>query len=157
MRHRVALVMTLATMLVATSAFARDVGFRMAQFGWVLVSKGSTVATSVDELDRLNEWTSDEDRVLFVRFGDHEYLIRDRFTLDRVDQLVEPIRKLGDKASEIVASRGERQADKLGRREWKERLRPFKEKRRELLLGVSDDIESLARDAIRRGQAQRLD
>jgi hypothetical protein len=145
------MVMTLATMLVPTPVSARDT-----QFGWALVSKGSTVATSVDELERLDEWTSDGDHALFARFGDDEYLIRDRATLDRIDQLVEPIRKLGEKAREIVASRGAYRGDKLGRHEWKERLRPFKEKRRELLLRVSGDVEALARECVRRGQAQRL-
>ena len=75
--------------------------------------------------------------------------------LDRADQLVEPIRKLGEKAREIVAAKGDR-ASKVGRREWKERLRPYKEQRREMLLGVSDEMESLAQEAIRRGQAARL-
>ena len=156
MLHRVALVTTLTIMLAVPSVLARDNGFGNTQFGWALVSKGSTVATSVDELNRLNEWTSDGDHVLFARFGHDEYLIRDRVTLDRVDQLVEPIRELGEKAREITASRGVQRGDKLGRREWKERLRPIKEKRRDLLIGVSGEIESLARDAVRRGQAQRL-
>ena len=77
-------------------------------------------------------------------------------TLDRVDQLVEPIRKLGEKAREITASRGAHRGDKLGRREWKERLRPLKEKRRELLLRVSGEIESLTRACVERGKVQRL-
>jgi hypothetical protein len=156
MLHRVAVVMTLAAMLSASSAFTRDDDFRNNQFGWALLSKGSTVATSVDELNRLDEWTSDGDRVLFARLGEDEYLIRDRVTLDRADALVEPIRKLGEKAREIRPSHGAHRGDKLGRREWKERLRPFKEKRRELLVQVSGEIEALARDAVRRGQAQRL-
>jgi hypothetical protein len=149
---RVAFVIA-TSVLVATSAFARD---RSTPFGWVLVSKGSTVATSTDELNRLDRWPFDSDRVLFARFGEDEYLIRDRVTLDRADEWVEPIRKLGEKAREIRASRSENRGDKLGRREWKERLRPYKEKRRELLLQVSGEIEALARDAVRRGQAQRL-
>ena len=156
MLDRVAVVMTLAAVVSATSVFARDDDFRNTEFGWALLSNGSTVATSTDELTRLDEWTSDEDRVLFARFGEDEYLIRDRVTLDRADELVEPIRMLGEKAREIVASRPAHRGDKLGRREWKERLRPFKEKRRELMLGVSGEIEALARDAIRRGQARRM-
>jgi uncharacterized coiled-coil DUF342 family protein len=104
-------------------------------------------------LSRLDASTADGERVLFVRFGQAEYLIRDRATLDRADQLVEPVRKLGERAREIVAARGERRSDK---REWKERLRPYKEKRRELLNGVSDEMEALARESIRRGQAARL-
>lgn len=148
MLNRVAVMMTLAAVLAATSVSARD-----DEFGWVLVSKGSTVATSGDELSRVDEWTSNGDRVLFVRFGQNEYLIRDSATLDRADDLVEEIRRLGEKAREIRAPRGEQRGDK---REWKERLRPFKERRRELLLHVSPKVEALARDAVRRGQAQRL-
>lgn len=153
---RVAVVVATAV-LVATSAFAREGEFRSTPFGWVLVSKGSTVATSTDELSRLDQRTSDSDRVLYARFGEDEYLIRDSATLDRADDLVEEIRRLGEKAQEIRAASGAHRGDKLGRREWKERLRPFKEKRRELLLRVSPKIEALARDAVRRGQAQRLD
>jgi hypothetical protein len=150
MLHRLAVLMTLAAALAATSVSARE------EFGWVLVSKGPTVATSGDELSRSEEWTSNEDRVLFVRFGQDEYLIRDRVTLDRADELVAPIRELAEKAREIRPPRGEQRGDKLGRREWKERLRPIKEKRRELLLQVSPRIEALARAAISKGQAQRL-
>jgi len=150
MLHRVAVMMTLAAALTATSVSARD------EFGWVLVSRGSTVATSVDELSRLEDWISKGDRVLFVRFGQDQYLIRDRVTLDRADELVEPIQELGEKAREIRAPRGEQRGDKLGRREWKERLRPFKEKRRELLLHVSPKIEALARAAVSRGHVRRL-
>ena len=150
MLHRVAVMMTLAAALTATSVSARD------EFGWVLVSRGSTVATSVDELSRLEDWISKGDRVLFVRFGQDQYLIRDRATLDRADELVEPIQELGEKAREIRAPRGEQRGDKLGRREWKERLRPFKEKRRELLLHVSPKIEALARAAVSRGHVRRL-
>ena len=151
MLNRVAVMMTLAAVLTATSVSARD-----DEFGWALVSKGSTVATSTDQLGRLDKWNPNGDRVLFARFGQDEYLIRDRVTLDRADELVEPIRELGEKAREIRTSRGEQHGDKLGRREWKERLRPFKEKRRELLLRVSPKIEELARAAVSRGQAQRL-
>ena len=150
MLHRVPVMMTLAAALTATSVSARD------EFGWVLVSKGSTVATSVDELSRLEDWISNGDRVLVVRFGQDQYLIRDRVTLDRADELVEPIQELAEKAREIRASRGEQRGDKRGRREWKERLRPFKEKRREHLLHVSPKIEALARAAVSRGQVQRL-
>ena len=150
MLHRVGVMMTLAAALTVTFVSARD------EFGWVLVSKGSTVATSVDELSRLEEWISNGDHVLFVRFGQKQYRIRDRVTLDRADELVEPIQELAEKAREIRASRGEQRGDKRGRREWKERLRPFKEKRRELLLHVSPRIEALARAAVSRGQAQRL-
>jgi len=142
-------------MVVTSSVFARDDHSR-SPFGWAVVSKGSTVATTADELHRLEEWTSDGDRVLYARFDEDEYLIHDRATLDRVDQLVEPIRKLGEQAREIRASQGAHPYDKRGRQEWKERLRPIKEARRALLLGVSDEIEALARDAVRRGQAQRL-
>ena len=156
MLHLVAPVMTLAAMLGATSLVGRGDDFRNTQFGWALVSQGSTIATSTDELSRLEEWTSDGDRVLFARFGEDEYLIRERVTLDRVDQLLEPIRKLGEKAREIVASRGAHRSDKLGRREVKERLRPIKARRRQLLLHVSGEIEALARAAVRRGQAHRL-
>jgi len=151
MLHRTVVMMTLAAALTATSVSARD-----DEFGWALVSKGSTVATSVDVLGRLDDRISNGDRVLFVRFGQDEYLIRDPATLDRADVLVEPIRELGEKAREIRPSRGEQRGDKLGRREWKERLRPFKEKRRELLLRVSPKIEALARAAAARGQVQRL-
>jgi len=150
MLHRIAVMMTLAAALTATSVSARD------EFGWVLVSMGSTVATNVDELSRLEDWITNGDRVLFVRFGQDQHLIRDRVTLDRADELVEPIQELGEKVREIRASRGEQRGDELGRREWKERLRPFKEKRRELLLHVSPKIEALARAAISRGQGQRL-
>ena len=153
MPYRLAVLLTLAVVLIATPAFARADDSENPWFGWALVSKGSTVATSVVELNRLNEWTSDEDRVLFARFGEDEYVIRDRMTLDRADDLLAPIRELGEKARQIAAYRGANRRDK---REWKERLRPFKQKRRELLLQVSGEIESLARDAIRRGQAQRL-
>jgi len=104
----------------------------------------------------LEDWISKGDRVLFVRFGQDQYLIRDRVTLDRADELVEPIQELGEKAREIRAPRGEQRGDKLGRREWKERLRPFKEKRRELLLHVSPKIEALARAAVSRGHVRRL-
>jgi hypothetical protein len=156
MLHLVAPLMTLTAMMVATSVVGRDDDFRNTPFGWALVSQGSTIATSTDELSRLQEWTSDDDRVLFARFGEDEYLIRERVTLDRVDQLVEPIRKLGEKAREIVASRGAHRSDKLGRREVKEQLRPIKARRRQLLLHVSGEIEALARAAVRRGQAQRL-
>lgn len=152
MLHRVALFLSLASLIGATSALARDDD--SPPFGWALASpKGSTIATSTDELSRLDASTADGERVLFVRFGQAEYLIRDRATLDRADQLVEPVRKLGERAREIVAARGERRSDK---REWKERLRPYKEKRRELLNGVSDEMEALARESIRRGQAARL-
>ena len=151
MLHRVAVMMILAAALTAASVSARD-----DEFGWALVSKGSTVATSTDVLSRIEDAISNGDRVLYVRFGQDEYLIRDRVTLDRADELVEPIRELGEKAREIRASRGEQRGDKLGRREWKERLRPFKEKRRELLLDVSPKIEALARAAISRGQVQHL-
>ena len=157
MLHRVALATILATALVATSVFARDDGLANSKFGWAFVSKGSSVATTSDDLDRLDEFTSEGDRALFARLGDDEYLIRDRATLDRVDQLVEPIRRLGEKAREIVGQRGAQRGDKLGRREWKERLRPFKEKRRQLVLRVSGDIEALVRESVRRGHAQRLD
>jgi len=119
-------------------------------------SRVSTVATSTDDLSQLDEWTSEGERVLFVRFGSELYLIHDPATLDRVDRLVKPIRELGEKAREIAGARGTELSGKLGKREWKERLRPYKEKRRELLRGVSDEIESLAREAVRRGQAQRL-
>jgi len=156
MLHLVAPVMTLTAMLVATSVVGRDDDFGNTPFGWALVSQGSTIATSTDELSRLQEWTSDEDRALFARFGEDEYLIRERVTLDRADQLVEPIRKLGEKAREIVASRGAHRSDKPGRREVKEQLRPIKARRRQLLLHVSGEIEALARAAVRRGQAQRL-
>ncbi|HKQ57835.1 MAG TPA: hypothetical protein VJY35_08190 [Candidatus Eisenbacteria bacterium] len=156
MPNRVAVVMTLAAMLSATSALARDDAFRNTPFRWAVLSEGSTVATTADELNLLDEWTSDGDRVLLARFGEDDYLIRDRVTLDRADELVEPIRRLGEKAREIVASRGAHRGDKLGRREWKARLRPIKEKRRELMLQVSGEIEALAREAVRRGQAQRL-
>ena len=156
MLDRVACSMTLATLLVATSWVSPGDDSSNASFGWVSVSRGSTVATSGDELDRLNEQAPDQDRVLFAHIGEDEYLIRDRATLDRVDQLLEPIRKLGEKAREIAASRGTDRSDKLHRRAWKARLRPFKEERRELLLGVSGQIEALARDAIRRGQALHL-
>jgi hypothetical protein len=149
--------MTLTVMLVGTSVFGRDDDFRNTQFGWALVSKGSTIATTTDDLGRLEEWTSDEGRVLYARFGEDEYLIRERATLDRVDELVEPIRRLGEKAREIGASRGAYRTDKVGRREVKEQLRPIKARRRELLLHVSGEIEALARAAVRRGQAQRLD
>lgn len=151
MLQRAVVIMTLAATLAATSVSAREDGF-----GWALASRGSTVATSGDELSRLDEWTSDGDRVLFVRFGEREYLIRDAAALDRADELVEPIRRLGERAREIRAPRGEQRGDKLGRKEWKERLRPFKEKRRELLLEVSPEIEALARDAVRKGKAQSL-
>jgi hypothetical protein len=154
---RVVPVMSLALMLVASSAFARDRVVTNASFGWALVSKGSSIATSTDELNRLlNERTSERDRVLYARFGEDEYLVRDRVTLDRIDQLVAPVRELSEKAREIVPPHGGR-SDKVDRREWKERLRPFKEKRRELLLGMSGEIEALARAAVRRGQAQYLD
>lgn len=158
MRKRDALVMILSAMLVASSSFARDSydRDRTPEFGWALVSNGPTIATSQDELNRVDEWVAADDRVLFARFGEGEYLIRDRSTLDRVDQLVEPIRKLGEEARAITATRSTHRADKLGRREWKERLRPLKEKRRELLRRVSGEIEALARDAIRQGRAQRL-
>ncbi len=156
MLDRVACSMTLATMLVATSWVAPNDDFRNASFGWVSVSRGSTVATSGDELDRLNARAPDQDRALFARFGEDAYLVRDQATLDRVDQLLEPIRKLGETAREISAARGANRSDKLHRHAWKARLRPLKEHRRELLLGVSGEIETLARDAIRRGQAQRL-
>src|SRR5262249_38481926 len=105
MLNLVAPVMTLV--LVVTSVTGRDDDFRNAQFGWALVSKGSTIATSTDELSRLEEWTFDGDRVLYARFGEDEYLIHDGATLDRVDQLVAPIRKLGERAREIM-SRGAR-------------------------------------------------
>src|SRR5262245_12518879 len=153
MLHRLVLGMTLAAMLMATSLFAREVVLD-SEFGWALASKGTTIATSGDELTRLVEWTSNGDRVLLARFGEEAYLIRDRATLDRVDHLVEPIRKLGEKARQITVSRGTSLGDKAGRREWKERLRPYKERRRVLMLGVTGEIESLARDAVRRGQAQ---
>ena len=158
MRKRDALVMILAAMLFAPSSFARDSHDwdGTPEFGWALVSNGSTIATSLDEWNRLDEWIAADDRVLFARFGEDEYLIRDRSTLDRVDQLVEPIRRLGERAREIAAPRSAHHADKLGRREWKERLRPLKEKRRELLRRVSGEIEALARDAVRQGHAQRL-
>ena len=156
MLNRVALVIALAAVPIATSVFARDDAPGNTEFRWALVSKGSTVATTADELARADEWISAGDRVLFARFGEDEYLIRDRATLDRADELVEPIRKLGEKVREIRAPRGSYRGDKLGKREWKERLRPFKEQRRELLLHVSPEIEALARDAVRRGQAQRL-
>ena len=83
-------------------------------------------------------------------------MIRERSTLDRVDRLVEPIRKLGEKAREVAGRRGDHLADKLGRREWKQRLRPFKEKRRELMRRVTGEIEALARDVVRRGRARRV-
>jgi len=156
MLDRIACSMTLATILVASSWVAPDDDFRNAPFGWVSVSKGSTIATSGDELDRLNERAPDQDRVLFAHFGEDEYLIRERATLDRVDQLLEPVRRLGEKAREIGALRGTNRSDKLHRRAWKARLRPLKEERRQLLLDVSGQIEALARDAVRRGQAQRL-
>ena len=160
MRKRDALVMILAAMLFASFSFARDDDSddrdRTLEFGWALVSNGSTIATSLDEWNRLDEWITADDRVLFARFREDKYLIRDRSTLDRVDELVEPIRRLGEKARELVATRSTHHADKLGRREWKERLRPLKEKRRELLRRVSGKIEALARDAVRQGRAQRL-
>jgi len=154
MLHRPVLGMTLATMLVATSLFAREVVLGRSEFGWALASKGTTVATSVEELSRLDEWLLGGERVLFARFGEEGYLIRDRATLDRVDQLVEPIRKLSEKARQIAAPADRR--DKLARREWKERLRPYKEKRRVMLLGITGEIEALARAAVRRGEAQRV-
>jgi len=96
------------------------------------------------------------DHVLFARFGEDEYLIRDPTTLDRVDQLVKPIRTLGEQAREITASHGAARGDKLGRRELKDELRPIKARRRQLVLHVSGKIEALARAAVRRGRAQRL-
>jgi len=160
MRKRVTLVMILAVMLFASLAFARDDDShgrdRTPEFGWALVSNGSTIATTLDDWNRLDEWIVDDDRVLFARFGKVEYLIRDRSTLDRVDQLVEPIRKLGEKAREVAATRPAHNGDKLRRRDWKERLRPLKEKRRELLRRVSNEIEALARNALGQGRAQRL-
>lgn len=72
MLHLVAPVMTLTVMLVGTSVFGRDDDFRNTQFGWALVSKGSTIATTTDDLGRLEEWTSDEGRVLYARFGEDE-------------------------------------------------------------------------------------
>ena len=160
MRKPAALVMALAAMLFASSSFARDDDSHdrdpISEFGWALVSNGSTMASSLDEWNRLDERIANGERVLFARLGEDEYLIRDRSTLDRVDQLVEPIRRLGEKAREIAATRTAPRADKLGRREWKERLRPLKEERHELMRRVSVDIERLARDAVRRGRAQRL-
>ena len=160
MRKHLALVMILPAVLFASSAFARVHDShgrdRIHEFGWALVSNGSTIATSLDEWNRLDEWIANDERVLFARFGDDEYLIRDRSTLDRVDHLVEPIRRLGEKAREVAADRSAYRSDKLGRREWKERLRPLKEKRRELLRRVSGEIEALARNAVRQGRAQRL-
>ncbi len=152
---RIASLFILTATLVAPAVFARahDDADR---FGWVFVSIGPTIATSTDELIRFDRWISQGDRALLARFGEDEYLIRDKATLDRVDELVDPIRRLGEKAREIAPPQGASRGDKFGRREWKERLRPYKEKRRELLLGISDDIESLARAAVRRGQAQRL-
>jgi len=155
MLDHAALVLTLAATVAGTS-FAGDESFRNTRFGWALVSRGSTIATSTDELDRLHAWTSDGDRVLLARFGEDEYLIRDRVTLDRVDRLVEPVRALGEKARAILAARGAGRSDKLDRREWKERLRPLKEERRKLLHQISGEIETLARDAVRRGGAQRV-
>jgi len=49
----------MAVILVTTSVVGRDDDFRSARFGWALVSEGSTIATSTDELSRLEEWTSD--------------------------------------------------------------------------------------------------
>lgn len=160
MRNRVALVMAFAAILFAPFAFAREPDSRDAdptsEFGWVLVSNGSTIASSSDELNRLDELITDDGRVLFARLGRVEYLIRDRHALDRADELVEPVRKLGERAREVLATRGVHRGDKLGRREWKERLRPLKERRRELLRGVTGAIETLARDAVRQGRAQRV-
>ena len=150
MLYRVAVVVATA-FLVATSALAGSTSF-----GWALASKGCTAATSTDELSRLEQRTSDSDRILYARFGEDEYLIRDPATLDRADSLIEPIRQLGESAREIRPVNGADPTDKQTRQEWKERLRPFKEKRRELLLRVSPRIEALARDAVARGKAQRL-
>ena len=154
MPNRVAPLLALAAMLAAVSAFAQDDEIANAQFRWAVASKGSTIATSADELNWLDEHTSEGDRVLLARFGETAYLIRDPATLDRVDKLVEPIRKLGQKARAIVEQ--QHRTDKLGKREWKERLRPIKEERRTLMRGVSGEIEALAREAIARGQAQRF-
>jgi hypothetical protein len=158
MHKRAAIEMILAAMLFASSALAREDASRdrgrRPEFGWALVSNGSTIATSLDEWDRLDERIAGNERVLFARLGGDEYLIRDRSTLDRVDQLVEPIRRLGEKARAITATRSTN--DKAGRREWKERLRPLKEERGERLRAVSGEIEGLARDAVRQGRAQRL-
>jgi len=107
-------------------------------------------------LNQLDERAAGADRMLLARFGADEYLIRDSLALDQVERLVEPIRRLSEKARDIIASRGARPSDKLGRHEWKARLRPYKERRRELMLEVSGPIEALARDAVRRGQAQPL-
>ena len=159
MRIRLALVVVFASMLVAPFAFAREPDYRVAvqtsEFGWVLVSNGATIAATLVEWNRLDELITDDDRVLFARFGGDEFLIRDRHTLDRADELVEPIRKLGEKARAILAARAHG-GDKIGRREWKERLRPLKEKRRELLRDVTGAIEALARDAVRQGRVQRV-
>jgi hypothetical protein len=155
MLERIALATAVAAAIAASPALARDDDFE--SFGWALASRVSTVATSTDDLSQLDEWTSEGERVLFVRFGSELYLIHDPATLDRVDRLVKPIRELGEKAREIIEMRGTELSGKLGKREWKERLRPYKEKRRELLLGVSDEIESLAREAVQRGKAERLD
>ena len=157
MRNRVALTMVVAVLLVAPAVFARDDAARDSdrtpEFGWVLVSNGSTIMTSLDEWNRLDELNLGDERVLFVRFGKDQYLIRDLHTLDRVDELVEPIRKLGQQVREMIPTRNGSRADK---REWKERLRPLKEKRRDHLRRVSPDIEDLAREAVRRGQAERV-
>ena len=156
MLKRVTLVM-LAAMLCASSAFARDDDSPGRDpFGWAFVSNGTTIKTSLDEWNHLDEWFGPDDRLMFARFGDKEYLIQDQSTLDRVDELVEPIRRLGEKAREIAERRGAHLANKLGKREWKERLRPFKEQRRELIRRVSGKIEALARDAVRQGRARRV-
>lgn len=155
MLYRVVVVVA-TTLLVATSAFARQGDSGDTSFGWALANKGSMAATSTDELNRLEPRTSDSDRVLYARFGEVEYLIRDPATLDRADSLIEPIRQLGESARQIRPLNGGDLSDKRNRREWKERLRPFKEKRAQLLLRVSPQIEALARDAIAKGKAQRL-
>ena len=155
MLYRVVAVVA-TTLLVATSAFARQGVSGNTSFGWALANKGSMAATSTDDLSRLEPRTSDSDRVLYARFGEDEYLIRDPATLDRADSLIAPIRQLGESARQIRPLNDADLADKRHRREWKERLRPFKEKRAQLLLRVSPQIEALARDAVAKGKAQRL-
>jgi len=160
MRHRAAFLMLLAVVLVVPGATVRGEAMhdtdRVPEFGWVLVSGGSTIATSTDDLNRWDRLKRDDDRVLFARIGADEYVIRDPHFLDRVEHLVEPIRKLEQQTRELLATRAGARADKLERREWKERLRPLKERRHEYLRRVSGDIEDLAREAVHEGRAERV-
>src|SRR5439155_21907360 len=72
-------------------------------FGWALVSGGSTMATDLDDWQRLHDLKADDDHFLMVRFGRDEYVIHDARVLERADDLVEPIRKLGQQAREMAS------------------------------------------------------